>query len=391
MNDVLPDHDPLWAQASGGEGHRGEEWSDADADLAQRLYASLSGNTKQILDALLDRPGQRVPADWLAGQLGDGRRHESVAAGRHAVARSLSAISQQHRQSGRRLPFYWWSGADGQPSLYAMKPSVARIFQAARTAAQGDATWSDAEVRATVADYLSMLTAELNSQHYSKAAHRRALHPQLDPRRTDSAIEFKHQNISAAMLQLGLPCIRGYQPRGNYQAALATEIQQRLETDPSLLTALRSDTRDPAAGTQLEQVPEPPARPERRGRHIDYGLLHEEDRRRGSLGEQLVVDYERRKLLKAGRADLAERVVWTASIEGDGLGYDIQSCDHVGDILYIEVKATAYGPDTPFYISTPSSTSPAATPANIASTESSTYSTSPGSSPSKATSPPASK
>jgi hypothetical protein len=55
-----------------------------------------------------------------------------------------------------------------------------------------------------------MLTAEPQGQHYSKAAHRRALRPLLDPRRTDSAIEFKHQNISAVMLGLGLPYICGY-------------------------------------------------------------------------------------------------------------------------------------------------------------------------------------
>jgi hypothetical protein len=53
-----------------------------------------------------------------------------------------------------------------------------------------------------------------------------------------------------------------------------------------------------------------------------------------------------------GRPDLADRVQWTASAEGDGLGYDVQSYDAAGDIRYIEVKATAYGPETPFYIST---------------------------------------
>jgi hypothetical protein len=74
MNDVLDDYDPLWAESSGGEGHQGEEWSDADADLAQRLYASLSGNTKQILDALLDRTCSsrtrpRRPVSWSSRHL----------------------------------------------------------------------------------------------------------------------------------------------------------------------------------------------------------------------------------------------------------------------------------------------------------------------------------
>jgi Family of unknown function (DUF6416) len=139
MNEALDDHDPLWAASSGGDGHHGPEWSDADADLAQRFYAALSGNAKEIMDVLMDRPGQRLPADWLAEHLGD-NRWPDAAAGRHAVAGSLSAISHLHRNSGRRLPFYWWSATDGQSSVYAMKPSVADVFRAGRTAAQGDAT-----------------------------------------------------------------------------------------------------------------------------------------------------------------------------------------------------------------------------------------------------------
>ena len=35
--------------------------------------------------------------------------------------------------------------------------------------------WTDAEVAATVADYMRMLMLELSGQHYNKTAHRRAL------------------------------------------------------------------------------------------------------------------------------------------------------------------------------------------------------------------------
>jgi hypothetical protein len=69
------------------------------------------------------------------------------------------------------------------------------------------------------------------------------------------------------------------------------------------------------------------------------------------LGEQLVVDYERRHLIAGGRADLAARVVWTASI-GRWTGIRRPSYTLAGGIVYIEVKATAYGPETLFYIST---------------------------------------
>jgi hypothetical protein len=72
------------------------------------------------------------------------------------------------------------------------------------TAGRG-ADWTSAEVRATVDDYLSMLVPEATGRDYSKADHRRSLITRLNPGRTESAIEFKHQNISAAMINLGLP------------------------------------------------------------------------------------------------------------------------------------------------------------------------------------------
>jgi len=43
-------------------------------------------------------------------------------------------------------------------------------------------------------------------------------------------------------------------------------------------------------------------------------------------------------------------VRWTARDDGDGLGYDILSFDLDGHERYIEVKTTALGAETPFYI-----------------------------------------
>jgi len=178
------------------------------------------------------------------------------------------------------------------------------------------ADWSNAEVEATVADYLDMLVAETAGQRYSKADHRRRLRQQLNPVRTDSAIEFKHQNISAAMLDLGLPYIRGYKPLGNYQAALAAEIERRLRVGPQLLRALKTVTDEGTpAGSHLQRtpVPAPPAAGaapapgnQKKGRHRDYGLLQEENRRLGQQGEELVADFERAWLRDHGRPDLAQ-------------------------------------------------------------------------------------
>ena len=210
--------------------------------------------------------------------------------------------------------------------------------------------WSAAEVSETVADYLAMLCAETAGRHYSKAAHRRVLQTKLSASRTPQAIEFKHANISAAMIELGLPYIRGYKPRGNYQAELVSEIQRRV-VDPKLLAALRTGPGASALRMLRPADPPPPPPRKRVGRHVDYGLLQEENRRLGAVGEQLVLEFERRRLASCGQSDLADRVRWAARDDGDGLGYDILSFGIDGRDRYIEVKTTALDAQTPFYIS----------------------------------------
>jgi hypothetical protein len=173
-------------------------------------------------------------------------------------------------------------------------------------------------------------------------------------------VEYKHQNISAAMIDLGLPYIWGYKPLANRQGALKEEIQRQLEANPKLLRALRDGKADdPLPDGRLRRTPPPapaaapaasPGKRDRAGRHADYGLLHDENSRRGKQGEELVLDYERAWLTRNGRPDLASAVRWTSREDGDGLGYDIRSFDLAGRHRHIEVKATALGDGAPFYI-----------------------------------------
>jgi hypothetical protein len=83
---------------------------------------------------------------------------------------------------------------------------------------------------------------------------------------------------------------------------------------------------------------------------VDYGLLQEESKRIGDLGEEFVLKHEKATLEEQGRPDLAADVMWAARESGDGLGYDIRSFTPDGHPRYIEVKATKLGALTPFYI-----------------------------------------
>src|SRR5215203_3414960 len=96
------------------------------------------------------------------------------------------------------------------------------------------ADWSEEEVRLIVEDYFSMLASELAGTPYNKTVHRLTLLSKL-PNRSESAIEFKHGNISAVLRDAGFPSINGYKPYSEYQALLATVVLNRLENKHPLL------------------------------------------------------------------------------------------------------------------------------------------------------------
>lgn len=88
--------------------------------------------------------------------------------------------------------------------------------------------WTPHEVHETVSAYLKMLTLELSGQNYNKAAVNRVLIEKLGDR-SKAAIEFKHCNISAALMELGFPVVQGYKPRRNFQRQALFDTLHRSE------------------------------------------------------------------------------------------------------------------------------------------------------------------
>jgi hypothetical protein len=226
--------------------------------------------------------------------------------------------------------------------------------------------WTRQEVEATVQDYFSMLHAELRGEPFNKTQHRRQLAPLLRGR-TDAAIERKHQNISAVLNELGFPSIRGYKPLHNYQQLLFEAVAARLAPDQPVVEIVATQVQQPAAVPTVDDIlaslvkapGRDPAdqRYERLARErtqvrrgVDYLELEARNRSLGMAGEEFVVRFEIARLLAARRDRLAARVEHVARTRGDGSGFDVLSFEESGHDRLVEVKTTAYGRETPFFV-----------------------------------------
>lgn len=260
--------------------------------------------------------------------------------------------------------------------------------------------WSDAELDAIIGDYFAMLAAEQSGQSYVKSHHAKALMEAIG--RTHRSVEFKHMNISAVLGELGMPTIRGYRPKPNYQNAIFDAVDRYVTAHPEVLdwgrvgaglmeAASRSpenarlfgmseaqstfgDEGSPAPGRSPDTAglfatseaqtivvdddpPEPGAprtpRPpglERLVRKFDPVARDFRNRQLGLAGESMLVDFERRRLTALDRPDLARKVRWVSQEDGDGAGYDIHSFNARGEDRLLEVKTTRGARTTPFFL-----------------------------------------
>lgn len=231
---------------------------------------------------------------------------------------------------------------------------------------EGNGAWSTLEVELVVADYLDMLMLELASQRFNKAERARGLMPLLRGR-TKASIEFKRRNISAGLLELGYPTLRGYLPAANRQHLLVDVIERQLAERPGIEALTRSFIYTPAVSAESTSFDvakvEAPARHARKVRAEDTAVarpfraskrdyLERETRNRslGQAGELFVLRYEQWRLAGSGLAQLADRVRHVSVEDGDGLGYDILSFNADGTERYLEVKTTSFSELTPFFV-----------------------------------------
>ncbi|MED5801247.1 DUF3883 domain-containing protein [Gordonia sp. Z-3] len=227
-----------------------------------------------------------------------------------------------------------------------------------------DRDWSSSEVELCVADYLQMLTLQMNGQRFSKRQRAVDLAEKIDDR-SRASVEFKHCNISAVMTELGYPLVMGYKPLANYQRLLIEIIEQQLNTNESVHQAVQAAVERPAIPVDIvfdQKVwVEAPAARQNSGEHAeqlrmfnpvrrDYLAQEARNRSLGRAGELYVAELEARRLHEAGAKSLSERVEHVAATQGDGLGFDVLSFEASGREKLIEVKTTTFDKFTPFYV-----------------------------------------
>lgn len=89
--------------------------------------------------------------------------------------------------------------------------------------------WTDDELEAAVEAYLRMLRQEQDGKPYSKADLNQSLRDGALFNRTKASIEYRMQNISAVLDDIGHPRVHGYAPAQNVGEGVKARIRQLLE------------------------------------------------------------------------------------------------------------------------------------------------------------------
>ncbi|MEH2539217.1 MULTISPECIES: DUF3883 domain-containing protein [unclassified Bradyrhizobium] len=216
--------------------------------------------------------------------------------------------------------------------------------------------WSEDEVSAVVKSYFRMLALEKAGTPYNKSENRRRLMEVVS--RSEGSIERKLQNVSAVLDVLGAQWINGYKPLAHYQDALVEAVARTVAREPRLLDPGSVGTPLPTAESAI-LVPAPALRDpdetltpaiQRLVGKFDPAERDARNRDLGKAGEHFVVEFERDRLRRAGRDDLAEDVRWVSDLDGDGFGYDVRSFEPDGQERLLEIKTTCGHERTAFWL-----------------------------------------
>jgi hypothetical protein len=258
--------------------------------------------------------------------------------------------------------------------LASKKELLSRLLKrrGARIIHEAD-SWSLAESRNVVDEYMSVLVADLKG--HATIARQLKEKLMLCLGKSEKAVRFKLRHISSVLVNSDQPYLKSLKPLGranidlvdwNETEVLKCLIEKWLARDDFLTVLVQHASQEikfTHAAEKIRAEPESPpetdcyddpSRPRRLLRvpvRINYAEREAANRSLGTAGEEWVFNHERSRLESLGYPDLAARVRWVSRDDGDGLGYDIASFNMDGSPRWIEVKTTRQGKYAAFYIS----------------------------------------
>ncbi len=218
-------------------------------------------------------------------------------------------------------------------------------------------------IRAAIREYFAMLEAELRGR--LGQSDRR--HWQAGTGADQVARERHQQHISGTLLDQGLPYALARPPLPGAPGPLRRAVGEYLRNHPEIFIWMESAVFRPEPMSDFRRVhlldrlvdrpasptaPLPPAgSSEVPLLGVDFLAGEQRNRSLARAGEALVLEFERQRLRAEGLHKYAEGIEHAAEEHGDIAGYDIQTWDSDGEAMYIRVKTTRFGRETPFYLS----------------------------------------
>ena len=216
--------------------------------------------------------------------------------------------------------------------------------------------WSDWQNDMVVAEYFEIHRIQSAGGEVNKQQRYRDLGAIIG--RGEGSVANKLYNVSAVLRRLEMETAQGLSPRFNIQQSLSDAVERFLDGHPLFVFGEPTlPAFDPIDVVEVSAPALGSAKPtlertvERIARKYNYAERDARNRKLGFLGEQLIFEREKKRLLKAGKEKLAGKVRFVSQVDGDGLGYDIRSFEPSGEERLLEVKTTNGPATTDFFLS----------------------------------------
>lgn len=217
-------------------------------------------------------------------------------------------------------------------------------------------------LRAAVRDYFALLEAQLKGYRTESSRRRWWSAASAD----ESTRRRHHGQISAILLGQGLPYVRSRPPLPTGSSDLRQAVADYLRNHPEVFTYMeaavfrhepeRDHSRDNLHAARIRRPPPYAGTAAASDTELltgaDFLAAEQRNRSLAQAGERFVIALEQHRLALAGLQKYADAIEHTSADTGDRAGYDIQSWTEDGSPLFIRVKTTRFGPETPCYLTT---------------------------------------